>query len=254
MHTPRKSGFTLVELLIVLAILSLLMALLYPVFAHARQKANQATCASNLRQIGLATTQYLQDNNETMFPKAYDDAVGGNVQWNFYVTPAPNKAIDKSRGMLGSYLKNGLVWVCPSANLEWLGTHNAAPWPTYGLNVVLTSNHLHPARTAAQVGTPAETILVADSARPNLGAGMTAAWYISPPSRHYPFVCGRHFGLAEVLWFDGHVTAQKPVTDEQAHDFIGVATQQQDHLGNILKGPYTGNAATDDFYYELVKP
>jgi type II secretory pathway pseudopilin PulG len=51
-------GFALIELLIVIAILT---AILFPVFAKAREKACQASCASNLKQIGLGITMYAQD-------------------------------------------------------------------------------------------------------------------------------------------------------------------------------------------------
>ena len=59
-----KQGFTLIELLIVIAIIAILAAILFPVFAKAREKARQTTCASNLKQLGLAFTQYAQDNDE----------------------------------------------------------------------------------------------------------------------------------------------------------------------------------------------
>ena len=254
MQTRSRTGFTLLEMLVALAILSLLAALLFPVFARAREKARQAACASNLRQIGIATMQYLQDNDETMFPKPYDDAAGGNVQWDFYTTPGPNKNIDESRGMLGFYLKNNIVWVCPSAPSEQLGTTIATPYPSYGLSLVLTGTRLHPAPAIAQVQMPAETVLTADSGNPHLGPRLLPAGYILPPSRHKPFVCGRHSDMAEVLWLDGHVNTRKPITDDQAKDFIDIATQEQYHLGNLLKGPYTGNDALDDYYYDLVKP
>lgn len=52
--------------------------------------------------------------------------------------------------------------------------------------------------------------------------------------------------MANVLWLDGHVSARRPVSPD--------ATTLALNVGNILKAPYTGNAATDDFYYELVKP
>lgn len=57
----RKYAFTLIELLVVIAIIAILAAILFPVFASAREKARQTACASNERQITLASLQYCQD-------------------------------------------------------------------------------------------------------------------------------------------------------------------------------------------------
>ena len=65
----RKQGFTLIELLVVIAIIAILAAILFPVFAKAREKARQAKCMSNLRQLSLAIMMAAQDNSET-FPAA----------------------------------------------------------------------------------------------------------------------------------------------------------------------------------------
>lgn len=196
---------------------------------------------------------YLQDNNETFFPMNYNDAAGGRVEWCFYLTPGSHGTVNKSQGMLGPYLKNNKIWTCPSAHETLLGSSLPSPFPTYGLNVVLSGTHKHLAPKLAQVQMPSATILAADSARPNLGSGMGASWSIFPPSTGQPWVCGRHLGFAEVLWLDGHVNAQQPKADPQT-GWIGAPEQQQDHLGNIIKQPYTGNAQIDDYFYELVKP
>jgi prepilin-type N-terminal cleavage/methylation domain-containing protein/prepilin-type processing-associated H-X9-DG protein len=66
---PRKA-FTLIELLVVIAIIAILAAILFPVFARVRARARQAACASNLKQIGHAAMQYIQDWDET-FPSVH---------------------------------------------------------------------------------------------------------------------------------------------------------------------------------------
>ena len=59
---PKKSaGFTLLELLCVIAIVSILVAVLLPALVRAKRDAHRATCASNLRQCGLALTMYCDD-------------------------------------------------------------------------------------------------------------------------------------------------------------------------------------------------
>ena len=66
-RTSRKRGaFTLIELLVVIAIIAILAAILFPVFAQAREKARQAACLSNEKQIALAIIAYSQDYDEQM--------------------------------------------------------------------------------------------------------------------------------------------------------------------------------------------
>jgi len=63
-----RSGFTLVELLVVVAIIALLAAILFPVYASVRERAKQASCMSNMRQIGMALTMYLGDKGDKLPP------------------------------------------------------------------------------------------------------------------------------------------------------------------------------------------
>jgi len=93
----RQKGFTLIELLVVIAIIAILAAILFPVFAQAREKARQAQCMSNMKQIGLALQQY-QTDYDGMFPPSQLPSSGANVSW-------PTMAM--------SYVKNEGVFVCP---------------------------------------------------------------------------------------------------------------------------------------------
>lgn len=118
MNKARKA-FTLIELLVVIAVIAILAALLFPVFAQAREKARQAACASNLRQLGLAFQQYAQDNDELM-PGATDGGNGGagvRGGWMFFYSwgaGVNTDDFDPAQGSVFPYIKNTAIFICPS--------------------------------------------------------------------------------------------------------------------------------------------
>ena len=73
--TNANRGFTLVELLVVIAVIALLASLLLPALAKAKSRALRTLCVSNMRQWGIALSLYASDNND-FFPANLDDAGG----------------------------------------------------------------------------------------------------------------------------------------------------------------------------------
>src|SRR6186997_1566649 len=81
MSENRRRGFTLIELLVVIAIIAILAAILFPVFAQAREKARQAACMSNTKQIGIALMMYTQDFDELLPMGGWSGTGGIGSRW-----------------------------------------------------------------------------------------------------------------------------------------------------------------------------
>lgn len=181
-----RRGFTLIELLVVIAIIAILAAILFPVFAKAREKARQASCLSNMKQIGLAVMQYVQDYDEK-FPYSAQ-----YTPWHAYIAEGgsgriPNYPIFLHR-IVQPYVKNDQVWTCPSGPY-WHGgiyaTNNDES--SYMWNAGDSNNRLAGAALAA-IPEPSRTAICWDrwgystSAIHNDGVNVAAAdghakWY-----------------------------------------------------------------------------
>ena len=77
----HRRGFTLIELLVVIAIIAVLIALLLPAVQAAREAARRAQCVNNLKQLGLASHNYL--SSQGLFPIAIDRRTGDGARYNW---------------------------------------------------------------------------------------------------------------------------------------------------------------------------
>ncbi|HEY3332204.1 MAG TPA: DUF1559 domain-containing protein [Capsulimonadaceae bacterium] len=221
----RRNAFTLIELLVVIAIIAILAAILFPVFAQARAKARQTACQSNLKQLGLALTQYVGDYDER-FPLSTFGSPA--VSWRQVIQPYikstevmtcpdnPNNAKTVSSAV-GSY---------PAINVSYAGSTNeqgcyASPspfwsWspftdPGYSTNPVPVSVMVAPdqliavvesvaSRSGFDLGDPGYSTGNTGCAVP-LGSGIAPAWSC---------LFAGHNGMSNYLFCDGHVKALPP--------------------------------------------
>ncbi|MBC8102408.1 MAG: DUF1559 domain-containing protein [Cytophagales bacterium] len=208
----KSTGFTLIELLVVIAIIAILAAILFPVFAQAREKARQTACLSNMKQIGLALIQYVQDYDGVTMPDKYENGGAIGDVPNF-ADPASYNPNPNFLGSLLTYIKNNQVFACPSAQ-DATGT--AAPTATsiasyFGNAAVIGCEE-------SAISASAQTIYLQEAQvrynfaylRPKLirsGAnanGRNIELWQNKDAAGVQTYSNRHSGGGNILWIDGH--------------------------------------------------
>ena len=109
------AGFTLIEVLVVVAIIAVLASIIFPVFSSARAKARSTRCVANLKQIGLAVDMYATDYDE-LYPlgkdpadEAYPEMWSEYPYWQVWIPYMP-----RLHDALDPYVRNKELWHCPS--------------------------------------------------------------------------------------------------------------------------------------------
>ena len=229
-----SQGFTLIEILVVIAIIGILAAILFPVFARARESARKTSCLSNLKQISTAWLMYTQDYDEKVCPSYYyTDGFNQENAWDFELVFNPDFTLKSSKfGLLGAYTKSGEIHNCPSFSGEAFGR----PYTGYAYNAsYIGGDDLSgiPAANLAQINDPAGTVIFAEGGWGNPVQGQN---YLRAPSDPF-YIAGkvdfRHNGAANVAYADGHV---KSTTRKFLYD---------------ASEPQVGALSTDDSAYDL---
>lgn len=229
-HDPRSNGFTLVELLVVIAIVAVLAMLSVLGFQAARLRANQTVSTENLRQLAAANLLYVADR-QTYCP-ASDQS--NKIRWHGARTSTKQK-FDPEKGYLSPYL--GLsrsVGMCPEFKRHLSGSSSFENGSGgYGYNSTyiggLPENPVRPNRPA-NVANPARTLMFATTAFA-VSDGVQEYPFADPPRSvdvdwqldrvMQPSVHFRFNGRALVAWCDGHISEELPSVKSSTNYYGG---------------------------------
>ncbi len=247
----HKRAFTLIELLVVVSIIAVLMSILVPALARAREQGKNVYCLNNLRQMTIMAAIYTQDYNG-YYPIAY------------YTTSTPSQAIDYCwdftivNTLVSTTVEPGILWQgeiiekiqqCPS----FKGSSNTPndPYTGYNYNISYIGHGQFefiptPAK-ANQVTRPANCALFGDGQWSDGANKFMRAPFRNPGDQtfndRYAGTQGyRHHGNrnTNVAWCDGHISSLKEIyTNIQP-------TSQQDEIA-----PSTGFLSADNSAYDL---
>lgn len=217
-----RSGraFSLVELLVVVAVIGLLAAVLLPALARSQAAARRIRCVANLQQLGLAAQLYWDDHAGGAFRYRGAFTNGGDVYWFGWLERGAEGArrFDPAAGALHPYLGDRGVAVCPALNYAAAGFKLKATGAAYGYgyNLHLSAPAGQPVVNVHRLLQPAQTAFLADAAQVNTFQPPASPehplleefYYVSAyePTAHF-----RHAGAANAAFCDGHVAAERPL-------------------------------------------
>jgi prepilin-type N-terminal cleavage/methylation domain-containing protein/prepilin-type processing-associated H-X9-DG protein len=215
------AGFTLIELLVTIAVMAILAALLLPGLSRSRASAQRVECASNLRQLGLASHMYWDDNAGACFRWELGPTNGGRLYWFGWLQNGAEgqRAYDPAPGALYPYVRGHAVGICPALNYALAQFKLKATGAAYGYgyNRFLSAAREETAVNIARFRRVAELALFADAAQVNdfqppasSSRPMLEEWYYVDTTTNYPNGHFRHGQQANVIFCDGHAGRERP--------------------------------------------
>jgi prepilin-type N-terminal cleavage/methylation domain-containing protein/prepilin-type processing-associated H-X9-DG protein len=213
----KRRAFTIVELLVVVAVIGILSALGLPALQRARRSANGAVCLNNLRQLGIGAQLYWGDNDQNPFAYKLGSTNNGDIYWFGWIERGAEgtRQFDVTQGVLYPYVRDA-VRVCPQLNYAMaefkLKARGAAYGYGYNLNLSPVPNQ--PVVKMNTIVRPADLAVFSDAAQVNTFQAPASPdhpmleefYYISAdePTTHF-----RHNGSAITAFSDGHASAEK---------------------------------------------
>jgi prepilin-type N-terminal cleavage/methylation domain-containing protein/prepilin-type processing-associated H-X9-DG protein len=185
----KPHAFTLVELLVVIAVIAILASLLLPALAAAKKRARAVQCLHNLKQIGASAHMYANDNDNII---QLDSLIPGSGTWASILFTNIN-------------LQQREIFLCPSYKPftweNWLNVYGIRQnGPT---NCVSGPNGIF--MKVDCVSNPTEYLLVGDTTSQAQGGFTARQYYFFNTTSALKMIHARHFGRANGLFLDGHV-------------------------------------------------
>lgn len=198
MKRVKREGFTLIELLVVIAIIAILAAMLLPALNRAKEKARQATCLSNLKQMGMAFNMYLIEWDGFSFNEwAPDD-------WIKRLAPYLNARCYGDPGVTWNNVSR--VWFCPTIFAIFPKTiyNNHAHHSTYAYNKRVQGQRIDRIRRSSTIAAFVEARIEVPGNLNRAIGGFPYLWdtYVSVP----------HRGTTNICFCDGHAESIVPDT------------------------------------------
>jgi prepilin-type N-terminal cleavage/methylation domain-containing protein/prepilin-type processing-associated H-X9-DG protein len=219
--TSSATGFSLVELLVVVAVIAILAGLAGPGMVKARQAALGARCVGNLRQLGIASQLYWDDHSGRAFPERFGRQEDGWRYWFGWLQDGAEgeRRFEAKSGALWPYLSGRGVDVCPAFQQSGDRFKFKAKGGAFGYayNLLMGPRGRDPIQLA-QVQEPSGLAVLVDAAQVNDFQApaspekpMLEEFYYFGTNRLEATIHFRHGTKAHAVFADGHVGCERPM-------------------------------------------